>query len=90
MQLSNSHLPTIHRLHGLLSEEEVDKVLVLDRVDKVGPVEVLVVVLLGPDLVLDHQGIGAREVGDGAGVELPVGEDGRGVVAGIVGAVALP
>ena len=83
-------LAAVHELNGSLSEEEIDVIIVLQRADKVGGVEVHVVVLLSPQLVLDDQAVGGREVGDGGGVEGAPGVEVGGVVVGVEGSMPSP
>ena len=80
-------LAAVHELHGSLAEKEIHVLVVLQRADKVGGVEVHVVVLLGPQLVLDDQAVGGGEVGDGGGVEGAPGVEVGGVVVGVEGRV---
>ena len=49
-----------------------------------------VVVLLGPQLVLDDQAVGGREVGDGGCIEGSPGVEVGGVVVGMEWSVASP
>ena len=80
-------LAAVHELNGGLSEEEIHVIVVLQRADEVGRVEVHVVVLLSPQLVLDDQAVGGGEVGDGGGVEGAPGVEVGGVVVGVEGRV---
>ena len=80
-------LAAVHELDRSLAEEEIHMIVVLQRADKVGRVEVHVVVLLSAQLVLDDQAVGGGEVCDGGGVEGSPGVEVGGVVVGMEGGV---
>ena len=62
-------LAAVDVLHGGLPEEEVHVVLVLHRADKVGRVQVLVIVLLGAQLAFDDERICGGKIGHGSGIQ---------------------
>ena len=62
-----------HGKNKKIPEEEVDAIFILEGADKVGGIEVPVVPLLSPQLVLDDEAVGGREVGHGGRVQAASG-----------------
>ena len=67
---SSSHLSAVHILHGIFSEKEINIVLIFNRANKIRPVELLEIVLLGTNLIPDYQGVTATEVRHGPTIKL--------------------
>lgn len=57
-----NHLATVHELHSLFSEKEIDMVLIFNGTNKIRTVQFFEVVLGSPELFLDDQGIRPRKV----------------------------
>ena len=67
-----THLGTVHVLHGVLTEEEVNIILIFNGANKVRIVEMVEVVLFSSQLVTNDEGVRTTEVRDCSAVQTSI------------------